>query len=192
MDNFSDPLSFNKQTATLLRGLGVPELIPECKKRNISTDTLHELSTQELIMLGVDPVKAEEIRNSLNVRRNRSGTVITNTSDRLQHCLEIIKHTEQQISLIQAFVAYCRLRLVKERINIFVDPNKCLSASDVLSISANATLAELDEVIQNLSKLEKLILRSRGKPKHDKNHRLYFLISGVGLVSLVLLKICMR
>lgn len=52
MDRLCDPFSFNKQTATLLRGLGASELISECKKRNISTHVLHELSTQELIMLG--------------------------------------------------------------------------------------------------------------------------------------------
>lgn len=52
MDSYSDPFSFTKQTATLLRGLGAPELIPECKKINVSTDTLHELSTQDLIVLG--------------------------------------------------------------------------------------------------------------------------------------------
>ena len=47
-----DPFGFTKQTMSLLRGLGAPELIPECKKRNISTDVLHELTVQELIMLG--------------------------------------------------------------------------------------------------------------------------------------------
>lgn len=52
MSNYYDPSGYNKQTATLLRGLGAPELIPECKKRNISIDVLHELSVQELIMLG--------------------------------------------------------------------------------------------------------------------------------------------
>lgn len=52
MNNYRDPFGFTKQTATLLRGLNASELIPECKKRNISTDVLHELSVQELIMLG--------------------------------------------------------------------------------------------------------------------------------------------
>lgn len=52
MSNYSDPFGFTKQTATLLRGLGASELIVECKKRNISTDVLHELTVQELIMLG--------------------------------------------------------------------------------------------------------------------------------------------
>lgn len=52
MNNYRDPFGFTKQTATLLRGLNASELISECKKRNISTDVLHELSVQELIMLG--------------------------------------------------------------------------------------------------------------------------------------------
>lgn len=52
MGSYFDPLGFTKQTATLLRGLGASELIVECKKRNISTDVLQELTVQELIMLG--------------------------------------------------------------------------------------------------------------------------------------------
>ncbi|XP_015433357.1 PREDICTED: synaptogyrin-2 [Dufourea novaeangliae] len=158
MDNYCSPFSFTKQTASLLRGLGVPELIPECKKRNISTDTLHELTTEELIMLGADSKKAEEIRNALNIKGRRSGVVVTNIQDRLEHFLEIIKHGEQQLSLIQAFVSYCRLRLKKERINIFVNPNKSLSASEILPIAVNATLTELEEAKQNLYELEELIL----------------------------------
>ncbi|KZC11267.1 Synaptogyrin-2 [Dufourea novaeangliae] len=162
MDNYCSPFSFTKQTASLLRGLGVPELIPECKKRNISTDTLHELTTEELIMLGADSKKAEEIRNALNIKGRRSGVVVTNIQDRLEHFLEIIKHGEQQLSLIQAFVSYCRLRLKKERINIFVNPNKSLSASEILPIAVNATLTELEEAKQNLYELEELILGMDG------------------------------
>ncbi|XP_071869590.1 synaptogyrin [Bombus fervidus] len=158
MSNYSDPFGFTKQTATLLHGLGAPELIVECKKRNISTDVLHELTVQELIMLGANPKKAEKLRNCLNVRRRRSNIVITNVEDRIEHFLDIIKQGEQQFCLIQAFIAYCRLRLVKERINIFIDPNKCLSASNVLPMAVAATLTELEEANKNVSELEELIL----------------------------------
>ncbi|XP_076226066.1 synaptogyrin isoform X2 [Nomia melanderi] len=158
MDSYSNPFSFSKQTGSLLHGLGAPELIPECKKRNISTDTLHELSIEELMLLGADAQKAEEIRNALNIKR-KSGNIATNSEDRLNHFLEIIKYGEYHLSLMQAFVAYCRLRLTKDRINIFVNPNKCLSASMVLPTSVDATLAELEEATKNLSELEKLIPR---------------------------------
>ncbi|KOC70195.1 hypothetical protein WH47_08541 [Habropoda laboriosa] len=150
MNSYGDPFGFTKQTASLLRGLGASELIPECKKRNISTDVLHELSIQELVMLG-----------------------------------------EQHISLIQAFVTYCRLRLVKERINTFVDPDKGLSTSKILPIAINATLAEIDEARKSLSELEKLILRLRVKPKRNRTRRVCIFISGIGLVTLVLFKICL-
>ncbi|XP_033347806.1 synaptogyrin [Bombus vosnesenskii] len=164
MSNYFDPFGFTKQTATLLRGLGASELIVECKKRNISTDVLHELTVQELIMLGTDCKKAEELKNYLNIRKRRSNIVITNVEDRIEHFLEIIKDAEQQFCLIQAFMAYCRLRLVKEKINIFIDPNKCLSASKVLPIAVAATLTELEEVNKNISELNELILRlSRNK-----------------------------
>ena len=185
-----DSFSFTKQTATLLRGLGIRELIPEFKKRNISTDVLHELSTEELIILGVDPQKAEELKNTLNVKKRKFRITQTNVQDRLQHFLEIIKHGEQQLSLIQAFVAYCRLRLAKERINIFIDPDKCLSASEVLPVSVSATLAEVKEAQKNLSQLQELILRqSDVKSKRDNTRRICVLISGLGLVTLVLMKI---
>lgn len=56
-------------------------------------------------------------------------------------------------------MAYCRLRLLKERINIFVNPNKCASASKILPICINATLTEVEEAQRNLLELEELILR---------------------------------
>lgn len=190
MDGYYDSFSFTKQTATILRGLGISELIPEFRKRNISTDILHELSAQELIILGVDSQKAEEIRKSLNVKKRRPRITQTNIEDRLQHFLEIIKHGEHQLSLIQAFVAYCRLKLTKERINIFIDPNKCLSASEALPISVSATLAEVEEAQSNLSNLEKLILlQSEVKSQRGNSRRICVLISGLGVVTLVVLKI---
>ncbi|XP_043516457.1 synaptogyrin [Frieseomelitta varia] len=164
MNDYCDPFGFTKQTMSLLRGLGVPELIPECKKRNISTDILHELTVQELIMLGVNPKKAEELQSTLNIKRKRSNIVITKVEDRVEHFLEIIKHGEQQFCLIQALIAYCRLRLVKEQINIFVDPNHCLTASKILPIAVAATLTELEDAKKNLSEVEELILElSRNK-----------------------------
>lgn len=80
---------------------------------------------------------------------------------RVEHFLEIIKHGEQQFCLIQAFIAYCRLRLVKEQINIFVDPNYCLTASKILPIAVAATLTELEDAKKNLSEVEELILKVR-------------------------------
>ena len=159
MDRLCDPFSFNKQTASLLRGLGASELIPECKKRNISTHVLHELSTQELIMLGAPSQKAEEIKNALDIKRERSAIAVTSVQDRIQHFFEIIKHGEQRLSMIRSFVVYYQSRLFKERINFFVDANKCLSASQILPISVNATLAEVEEARKKLCKLEQLILR---------------------------------
>ena len=188
MGSYFDPLGFTKQTATLLRGLGAPELIVECKKRNISTDVLQELTVQELIMLGIDPKKAEELKNCLNARKRRSNVVITDVEDRIEHFLEMIKDGEQQFCLIQAFMAYCRLRLVKERINIFIDPNKCLSASKVLPIAIAAIQTELEEANKNLSELDELISRLKTKPKHTNFHHVCIAMGALGLVTLLLSK----
>lgn len=80
--------------------------------------------------------------------------------------------------MIQAFIAYCRLRLVKERINIFIDPNKCLSASKVLPIAVAATLTELEEANKNLSELEELILRvSPEKFSNEITVQCHFVVS---------------
>lgn len=87
---------------------------------------------------------------------------------RIQHFLDIIKQGEQQFCLIQAFVAYCRLRLLKERYNIFIDPNKCLSASEILPISVRATLTEIEDAKKSLSELQAIILGVRGNDSVNK------------------------
>lgn len=65
---------------------------------------------------------------------------------------------ETQLSIIQAFVKYCRMKLKKERINFFVEPNKALSASQILCIAADAALKEVNEAELKLKKLEAIIL----------------------------------
>ncbi|XP_076382267.1 synaptogyrin [Megalopta genalis] len=163
MDNYCDPFGFTKQTAILLRGLDASELIPSCKKRNISTDVLHELSVQEFMILGADSKKAEEIKKALSIRR-KSGVIVTSIQDRLDDFFEIITYGEQHLCSISPFLTYWRLRLVTERINIFVNPDKCLSASHILPISIDATLSEFEKTLENLTELKKLISRfSRSK-----------------------------
>lgn len=58
--------------------------------------------------------------------------------------------------------------MIKEKINIFVDLNKCLSASNVLPISIDATLTELEKAKKNLLELEELILRRSCERIHPK------------------------
>ncbi|XP_078036898.1 synaptogyrin [Augochlora pura] len=157
MDNYCNPFGFTKQTAILLRGLGASELIPACKERNISIDALHQLSIEEFMMLGADSQKAEEIKKALNIRRE-SDIIETSIQDRLNDFPEIITSGEQHLSNILPLLTYWRLRLLTGRINIFVDPNKCLSASDILPISIDATLLEFEKTLENLTELKELIL----------------------------------
>lgn len=51
-EHYEDPLGFTKQTATMLIGLGAGELIPQFRKRNISTQALAALSKRDLLVLG--------------------------------------------------------------------------------------------------------------------------------------------
>lgn len=52
MDMKYNPIGFNKQTESLLCGVGGKNLIKEFKKRNISTDALHKLTKEDFIQLG--------------------------------------------------------------------------------------------------------------------------------------------
>ena len=52
-----DPLGFTKQTATMLEGLGAKHLIPQFKRRNISTHDLPALCKEDLMVLGTYSVK---------------------------------------------------------------------------------------------------------------------------------------
>lgn len=72
--------------------------------------------------------------------------------------VEILQISETQLNLIQAFVKYCRMKLKKERINFYVEPDKALSASQILCIAANATLKEVEEAELKLKELEAVIL----------------------------------
>lgn len=65
---------------------------------------------------------------------------------------------EKQLALIQAFAVYCRFRLRKERINFFVEPDKALSASQILCIAADVTLNEINEAELKLKELEAMII----------------------------------
>lgn len=47
-----DPLGFTRQTEMVLRGVGAQDLIKEFKNRNISTNQLHRLTKEDLVILG--------------------------------------------------------------------------------------------------------------------------------------------
>lgn len=55
-------------------------------------------------------------------------------------------------------MAYYRFRLKDERINFFVEPNKALSASQILCITADLTLKEINEAELRLKELESVTI----------------------------------
>lgn len=50
--NVIDPLGYNNQTEILLIGLGANLFTHEFKKRNISIEVLHKMTTDDFILIG--------------------------------------------------------------------------------------------------------------------------------------------
>lgn len=86
--------------------------------------------------------------------------------------MEILQLGERQFRIIQDYVKYCRMKLKNERINFFIEPDKALSASQILCVATDATLKEVDEAELKLKELEAVIV-----PVLINTLRLYILIS---------------
>lgn len=71
--------------------------------------------------------------------------------------MDILKTGRNHIKHIGAFIGYARLRLKKEQINLFVDPNKGLRASETLKIASIATLKEINYIMEEVNNLETYI-----------------------------------
>lgn len=56
------------------------------------------------------------------------------------------------------YLLYCKLKLQKKYINSFVEPDQALTASRLLCITADATLAEINEAELKLKELEAVII----------------------------------
>lgn len=77
---------------------------------------------------------------------------------RMSTNVEILDAAQKQLDLIQFYIAYCRLRLRKKRVDCFVEPDKAITASQILCIAADSTLKELDETELRLKELEAMIM----------------------------------
>ncbi|TGZ38131.1 Synaptogyrin-2 [Temnothorax longispinosus] len=157
-----DLLGFTKQTETLLRGVGAHDLIKEFQRRNISTDALHKLTKEDFVQLGADKDQAENIVNALCISKKKTYSTKAKPHHRISDKVEILQLGERQLSIIQDFVKYCRMKLRKERINFFVEPDKALSASQILCLAADAALKEVDEAELKLKELEAVIVTMDG------------------------------
>ncbi|KAL0106530.1 hypothetical protein PUN28_016315 [Cardiocondyla obscurior] len=150
---------FTKQTEVLLRGVGAQDLIDEFKRRDISTDALRKLTKEDFIHLGADNNQAENIINALcTSKKNVSHVKAESNYKLLLDKVEILQLGERQLNIIQDYVKYCRMKLKKERHNFFVEPDKALSASQILCMVTDATLQEIHEAELKLKELETVIL----------------------------------
>lgn len=77
---------------------------------------------------------------------------------RLFNKIEILKIGQKQFDIMQAFLKYCRLKLQKQRINSFIEPDKALSASKVLILATDSILKEVNETDLKLKELEAVII----------------------------------
>ncbi|XP_033219515.1 uncharacterized protein LOC117174471 [Belonocnema kinseyi] len=186
-----DVLGFTKQTETLIKGLGgTPDVIKEFRKRNISTDELSELTEFDLIKLGADYTLITGILTQLkNVQRKSSENLTL--QHRFKSVIEIVKNGQSHLDLLSAYIAYARLRLSKEQINFFIEPDKSLRASQALKIAVKATLKEIDDISRELSSLEKYISTMDDNIPHTKKYiKLGMAVGGLGLTVCVLVHLC--
>ncbi|KAL0106532.1 hypothetical protein PUN28_016315 [Cardiocondyla obscurior] len=205
---------FTKQTEVLLRGVGAQDLIDEFKRRDISTDALRKLTKEDFIhlgnrlfsmkncivfcqqftnffylLLGADNNQAENIINALcTSKKNVSHVKAESNYKLLLDKVEILQLGERQLNIIQDYVKYCRMKLKKERHNFFVEPDKALSASQILCMVTDATLQEIHEAELKLKELETVILMPYEK-RWKHSYALYSIpFSGACIAMYILLR----
>ncbi|KYM94890.1 Synaptogyrin-2 [Cyphomyrmex costatus] len=186
-----DFLEFTKQTEMLLCGVGAQKLIKECKRRNISTNALHRLTKEDFVQLGADANHAENIVNALCISKKKQYNVKPKSHYSILDKIEILQVGERQLSIIQDFVKYCKIKLKKERINFFVETDKALSASQILCVSAEATLKEVSEAELKLKELEAMIIMDGGAYGGGKAGAPFDLIAFVQRPQVILRTLCL-
>ncbi|KAK0087528.1 hypothetical protein PV325_000778 [Microctonus aethiopoides] len=153
--NEDDYFAFTKQTAMILEGLGIGDLIPQFKYRNISTQALSQLSKDDFITLGVHENIADNIIKQLSSRVDKQRLkIIMNTENNAQF-RDIIKIGNQQLSFIQAFIKYTQLKFLQTPVDYIIDPNCNKRASEALCTVANCTIEEInnfEEILRQISK----------------------------------------
>ncbi|XP_050453864.1 uncharacterized protein LOC126852762 [Cataglyphis hispanica] len=166
MDKYNS-LGFSKHTETLLRGLGGSDLIKEFKRKDISTDVLHKLTKEDFIRLGADEHLAENMFRALYISKEKIPNMKLKPHQRISDKIEILKIGKRQFDVIQAFVAYCRVKLQKKRINSFIESDEALSASKVLCLAADSILKEVNEAELKLKELEAVIIMPKNSRKYS-------------------------
>lgn len=71
----------------------------------------------------------------------------------------MLQQEETHLHVITDYLKYCKLKLKKERINCFVEPDKALSASKILCTTAGITLKEITDTELKLKDLETVIIK---------------------------------
>lgn len=72
--------------------------------------------------------------------------------------IEILNMGKKQFDIMQSFITYCRVKLKKQRIHSFIEPDTALSASKVLILAADSILKEVNETELKLKELEAVII----------------------------------
>ncbi|XP_012274194.1 uncharacterized protein LOC105696354 [Orussus abietinus] len=183
-----DPLGFTKQTALLLKGLGCTDLIPQFKKRNISTTELSELDEEDFITLGADRELAEKLVTQFNIKYKRGESSELIAQHRLKELIEILRNGKQELSLLQALITFARLKLLKEQTDFFIDYDEPLRASQALSMAASATLLEIKDAEHKLCELAGYLDMNN----ESKRRYIYLsaLISGIGVTVYIVMRVC--
>ncbi|XP_025154870.1 uncharacterized protein LOC112588619 [Harpegnathos saltator] len=178
---------FTEQTKMLLRNIGAQSLIKECKKRKISTDELHKLTKEDFMVLGASEDFAEyivKIFHNTNEKFKRQ-KFEQNISDNIK----ILQVAEKQLALFHPFIAYFRVKLEKEPNNEFVDHDKPISASEVLCITVDYILREINDAELKLKELEDFIIKPKPKPKHKPIYSYMLYYTSISIICIAISKL---
>ncbi|XP_057326614.1 uncharacterized protein LOC130668372 [Microplitis mediator] len=177
-----DVFGFTQQTAMILEGFNAGDLIPEFKKRNISTSVLSELTKDDFITLGASEELADNIVKEIGPKLRKSkaplADLFDNPSNQSEKIIEIIKNSHLQLGFLQAFMNYNRVKLSKESCDFIIDLNKNTRASQALCLVTKCAI----EQINNLQlDLHQLLTSMKGADTTKNQSHKYKFIGGIGL-----------
>ncbi|KAH0564274.1 uncharacterized protein LOC123272840 [Cotesia glomerata] len=167
-----DVFGFTQQTAMILEGFEATDLIPEFKKRNISTSVLSELSKEDFMTLGASEELADKIIKQLGskLRKPKSpfNSLIDNSSIREEKLTDIIKNTHQQLAFFQVFINFNRVKLSKLTDDYVIDLNKNVRASEALHLVTKCAIQQLNDLQSDIRKLVTIIEADETKNQSQK------------------------
>ncbi|XP_074112776.1 uncharacterized protein LOC141536271 [Cotesia typhae] len=181
-----DVFGFTQQTAMILEGFEAADLIPEFKKRNISTSVLSELSKEDFMTLGASEELADKIVKQLGFKLRKPklqfNSLIDNSTIREEKLTDMLKNTHQQLALLQIFINFNRVKLSKLTDDFVIDLNKNVRASEALHLVTKCAIQQLNDLQSDIRQLVTIVEADETKNQSQK-HKLIGAGLFIGLIG---------